>query len=132
MTDQADEELLGGRRVLVVEDEIVIAMLLEDFVEELGGGVVGPVGSADRAMKLIETEEIGVATLDVNIADGNIYDAAAALNSRSIPFVFVTGYSELPESLSEFCGMPRLKKPFTLEELADVFGKAIDGNGSSS
>lgn len=119
------EDLLAGRKVLVVEDEIVIAMLLEDFVEELGGGIVGPVGSTTGAVKLIETEEIGAATLDINIADGSVYEAAAALTSRSIPFVFVSGYSELPDCPPEFRDTPRLKKPFTLDELAAVFSKAI-------
>lgn len=123
---------LEGFRVLVVEDEVIIAMLLEDFVEELGGEVVGPVQSASRAMKLIETEEIGAATLDVNVAGGNVYDAAAALESRSIPFVFVTGYSGLPGCPTEFTDTPTLKKPFTLDELAAVFDAVIEDPGNES
>jgi len=116
---------LEGQRILVVEDEVIIAMLIEDFVEELGGGIVGPVGSASSAVKLIESEDICAATLDVNIADGSVYDAAAALRSRSIPFVFVTGYSDLPDCPPEFLDAPRLKKPFTLDQLADVLSQSI-------
>src|SRR5262252_9494244 len=91
-------------RVLVVEDEYLIRMLLEDMLDELGYGVAAAVG------------EFSAAILDVNLDGQEIYPVADILAQRGLPFVFVTGYGErsLPEA---YRGRPALQKPFQAEQL---------------
>jgi CheY-like chemotaxis protein len=125
MTTETERTALAGLRVLVVEDELVIAMLLEDMLEELDANVVGPVKSPEDAVSAITSEPPDAATLDVNMGGRRSYAAAAALRARSIPFVFVTGYSKIPDCPHEFRNVPKLTKPFRLSELASVLETAL-------
>jgi CheY-like chemotaxis protein len=109
---------LAGLRVLVADDEVMVAMLLKGMLTALDAEVVGPVNSTETALRAIEEEALDAATLDVNMRGSRIYKAAAALRQRGIPFIFVTGYGDLsdcPESLRD---VPRLTKPFRLKDLA--------------
>lgn len=107
---------LAGRRVLVVEDEMVIVLMIEDILQELGCIVVGSVGKLDAAIRLATDEVLDVAVLDVNIRGGHIYPVAEQLRARGIPFVLASGYGDwaLDETLRDY---PRLNKPFTMKEL---------------
>nr|WP_294544720.1 response regulator [uncultured Rhodopila sp.] len=107
---------LAGRRVLVVEDEMMIAIVLEESLRSLGCAVVGPASKLDHAMRLASTESLDAAVLDVNIRGGQVFPVAEILIARGIPFVLASGYSDwvLPEDMQ---GKPRLTKPFTLREL---------------
>jgi CheY-like chemotaxis protein len=107
---------LAGCRILVVEDEMLIALLLEEALQSLGCIVVGPVSKLDAALRLATGEELDAAVLDVNIRGGQVFAAAEKLVDRGIPFVLASGYSDwiLPEAMQ---GKPRLTKPFTLREL---------------
>jgi CheY-like chemotaxis protein len=91
MTD-ADRSL-SGLRVFAVEDETLIAMMLEIMLEELGCKVVGVAGTLPRALAQIETMDIDAAILDVNIGGEKVYPVADALAVRGVPFVFCTGYA---------------------------------------
>ncbi len=106
----------GGWRVLVVEDEMMIAMFLEEALKGLGCVVVGPVGKLGDAVRLARDAVLDAAILDVNIRGGQVFPAAEILEARGIPFVLASGYSDwiLPEAMQ---GKPRLTKPFTLHEL---------------
>lgn len=113
-----------GLRVLLVEDETLVALLLEDMLGELGHAVVGPVARLDKALEMAAGEPIDIAILDVNINGGQSYPVAEALAARDIPFVFSTGYGQrsLP---AQYRDQPTLQKPFQQHDLrrllAEVF-----------
>ena len=111
----ADRQLVGCR-VLVVEDEAMIAMLLNWFLVDLGCFVVGPVGSLPAALLLAQQEEIDVAVLDMKIHGGDSIPVAETLQARGIPFVFASGNSDwaLPVGLRN---PSHLNKPFTMPDL---------------
>src|ERR1700690_275360 len=102
---------LCGRRVLVVEDEMIVAWLLEDMLAELGCAVLGPAASVNQALAIIEAEAIDVAVLDVNLNGQMSYPIADALAARGLPFVFVTGYDK-DRMLKGYRTFPVLQKPF--------------------
>jgi DNA-binding response OmpR family regulator len=108
----------AGRRVLVVEDEALIAILIEDVVQDSGGAIVGPVATLEKALKLAEEEDFDAAILDVTIRGGKVFAVAKLLQERGIPFVFASGYGDwaLPKELRD---KPRLTKPFTVGELEE-------------
>lgn len=108
---------LAGARVLLVEDEATICLLLEDLVETAAGMVVGPAASAERALALLDAEAVDVAVVDVGLKDGPGYPVAAALDARGIPFVFTTGHDQLP---ADWAGRPHLAKPVASQELLDM------------
>ena len=108
----------AGCRVLVVEDDMLIAVAIEEVLHALDCQVVGPVASLEKALKLAQGETFDVAILDVTIRGGKIYPVAELLLARGIPFVFASGYGDwaLPEALRD---QPRLMKPFTATELEE-------------
>lgn len=116
MLDATVVDSLAGRRVLVVEDEMMIAIVLEESLRLLGCIVIGPVSKLDDAVRLARTESLDAAVLDINIRGGQVFPAAEILMARGIPFALASGYSDwiLPQSMQ---GKPRLTKPFTLREL---------------
>ena len=104
------------RRVLVVEDEYLIRMLLEDMLSDLGYAVTAAVGTIAEASGLAESGEFDAAILDVNLDGAPIYPVADILAKRGLPFVFVTGYGE--NSLeAPYRDRPALQKPFQAEQL---------------
>jgi two-component SAPR family response regulator len=107
---------LAGCRILVVEDEMLIAVLIEDVLKELGCIIVGLASKLDVALRLARDETMDAAILDVAIRGGYVYPVADLLLARGIPFVLASGYGNwvLPEALRE---QPRLIKPFTQEDL---------------
>lgn len=111
-----EPRIVEGRRVLVVEDEMTIALLIEDTLLELGAEVVGPASRLDAALRLAGEGSIDAAILDVNIRGGNSYPVADILVERGIPFVFCSGYSDwaLEERHRD---RPRLAKPYSAEDL---------------
>ncbi len=114
---------LSGRRVLVVEDEMMIAMLAQDMLEELGCAVIGPAHTLETALPLV-SEGIDCALLDVNLAGQPVHEVADALRAKGVPMVFSTGYGEQglrPEDR----GSPVLQKPFRSAELAVALEKAL-------
>jgi len=103
-------------RILVVEDEYLIRMLLEDMLTDLGYDIAGAVGTIAEASDLAANAEFDIAILDVNLDGKEIYPVAEILAKRGKPFVFVSGYGE--GSLAEpYRGRPSLQKPFQAEAL---------------
>ncbi len=113
----------GPDRILVVEDEAIVAMLLEDMLAELGYGVVGLVTRLDRALDLARGAPIDAAVLDVNINGNDTYAVADALRARAIPFVFATGYGT-KELAERFRATPITQKPFHRDDLARALDAA--------
>ena len=85
---------LVGKRVLVVEDEALVALMLHDMLVEIGAVVVGPAATIQQGLTLIEAEPMDAAVLDVNVQNERIDAVAEALHIRGIPIVFATGYGE--------------------------------------
>jgi CheY-like chemotaxis protein len=103
-------------RVLVVEDEYLIRMLLEDMLADLGYDVGAAVGTIAEASEHAANGEFHAAILDVNLDGQEIFPVADILAKRDLPFIFVTGYGEgsLPPN---YRGRPALQKPFQAEQL---------------
>jgi PAS domain S-box-containing protein len=117
-------------RVLIVEDEAVIAMELEQVLTSTGFSVVGPVGTVRAALALIETERLDAALLDANLGGHPVDEVAAALTRSNVPFAFATGHdrSGLPQS---FASAPILRKPFNSAEVVTTVSAIIRPAGPS-
>src|SRR5262249_5717502 len=113
---QNSAETSGERRILLVEDEALVAMLLEEIMADLGYQVVGPVGRLAEAIELAKRAEIDGAILDVTLAGHHVYDVAATLDARGIPFMFATGYGQ-SGLRDDYIGRPVLNKPFRANDL---------------
>ena len=115
----------AGKNVLIVEDEIMIRLLLEDMLGDLGYTIAAAVGRIDDAVKLAKTGEFDVAILDVNLNGQTVSPVAEILEARGLPFVFATGYGErgLPE---RFSNRPTLQKPFQQENLGRILSQAFE------
>jgi CheY-like chemotaxis protein len=114
----------AGRRVLVVEDEFLIRMLLEDMLADLGYEIAAVAGRLEEAAELAKEVECDLAILDVNLDGQDVYPVAELLGKRGIPFIFVTGYGG--RGLSDaYRSHPVLQKPFQLEELKKMLGKLV-------
>jgi CheY-like chemotaxis protein len=117
-------KLLSGRHVLVVEDEMMILMIIEDMLAELGCESVTAAATVDQALALIDTRTFDAALLDMNLNGNKSHDVADALAARGVPFVFSTGYSAL-NIRDDYRNRPVLKKPFPYEKLVEIFKQLL-------
>ena len=113
---------LAGLRVLVVEDEMMVSMLIEDMLEDLGCTVVGPASRLDEAIELANTAELDCAVLDVNLGGQPIFPLADLLRAKGAPFAFATGYGDAGLREADR-GSPVLQKPFREGDLARILGE---------
>ena len=111
-------------RVLVVEDEMLIGMLLEDMLADMGHEVVAVVPRVNEALAAVQHEAFDVASLDVHLNGQSAFPVAEALIERGIPFVFATGYGErgLPE---KYRSRPILQKPFARDDLERILKSLV-------
>lgn len=114
---------LAGHRVLVVEDEELIGMMLADLLEDLGAAVAGPVGSVAEAVRLVEQEALTGALLDLSLRGETAYPVADRLQERGVPYIFITGYGQ-GHLAPRHALVPELSKPFGPDQLAGVLAKA--------
>lgn len=115
---------LAGKRILIVEDETLVAMMLEDMLEQFGCEVVGIAPRLAQAKAISDSSQFDCALLDVNLAGETVYPFAERLSERGTPFVFVTGYDR-PELMKRFRGRPVLRKPFEAEALERALIKVL-------
>jgi CheY-like chemotaxis protein len=120
MSEQSSSD---GKRVLVVEDELMIRMLLQDMLSDLGHTLAGEAGRIDEAMTLAKKGEFDLAILDVNLNGQPISPVVEILLERGLPFVFATGYGQrgVPEPYRQ---TPTLQKPFQADALAQAIEAA--------
>jgi CheY-like chemotaxis protein len=113
-------------RLLVVEDEYLIRMLLEDMLADLGYEVAAAVGTLAEASAFATDGDFHAAILDVNVDGREVFPVAEILLRRGLPFVFVTGYGErnLPAPFSD---RPSLQKPFQAEQLKSTLAALLAG-----
>lgn len=116
--------VLAGKRVLILEDEPLIAMMAADMLMRLGASVVGPVASLEEAERLAETGAFDAALLDLNIDGQMSSDLVERLVGRALPVVVATGYGKRAESLAERA-LPVVSKPYTLERIEAAFAAAL-------
>jgi len=110
---------LAGLRVLVVEDEMMVSMLIEDMLTDLGCHVVGPAARLDEALTLAEHAELDCAVLDVNLGGQSTFPVADLLREKGAPFAFATGYGDAGlRDVDRDCLV--LQKPFREADLARV------------
>jgi two-component sensor histidine kinase/ActR/RegA family two-component response regulator len=116
---------LDKPRVLVVEDEALVGIMIQECMTELGFQIVGPVCTASDALEAAKAGDFDAAILDINLGDGMVYQVAEILARRHVPFVFVTGY-DADSVDSRFRGIPVLQKPVEREMLQKLFTQGAD------
>ncbi len=122
MLDQQHHQ--ENMKVLVVEDESLIAMQIESVLRAAGHDVVGPVGRLDRAVSCALDGRLDAAVLDVNLGGERIFPAADVLAARGVPFVFLTGYGR--EALPDrFRDRPAARKPYSARVLLMLLSRAL-------
>ena len=115
---------LKGLRLLVVEDEVFTALLIEDLVTSLGCVLAGTASTVNEALKLIEMVPIDGALIDVNLGGEMAAPVIQALSDRGIPLILVTGYEAPPPN-----GFPVVHKPFEPHDLRDAINQHLGPNG---
>jgi CheY-like chemotaxis protein len=121
LTESAE---LQGLRVLVVEDEFLVAMDIEAMLRELGCEVVGPTGDLENALRIARNGTLDLALLDVNLGGEPVTAVAEALVARAVPIVFCTGY-QVENLCSRQPPAPTLMKPFQPADLRAALERAL-------
>ena len=126
-----DDELLSGKRVLVVEDEMLVAMQIEDMLSDLGCTSITVAATVEAALNLIAANVFDLATLDVNLDGTRSSAVAEALKDHHIPLTFATGYGD--HGFGEaFEDRPVLHKPYSFCQLKEVLRKLLADGGAST
>ena len=113
-----------GRNILVVEDEPLIAMMLEDFLETLGHRIHASCDNLSDALEACKDEGFDLAILDVNLKGELVWPVAQMLHDRGVPFVIASGgHVEPPPAL--FADAPLLEKPYTIDRIGPVLEQAV-------
>ncbi|MCF7701611.1 response regulator [Loktanella sp. M215] len=116
---------LDGKRVLVVEDEFLLAMMMEDLLLDEGCIVVGPFSRVAEALVAARNEEIDLAVLDVNVAEEKVFPVATQLEARGVPFILLTGYGQkaIPDDCPHW---EAHSKPYDPQTLIDVLAAKVN------
>lgn len=122
---------LRGRRVLVVEDEFLVALLLEDQLERLGCRIGPTAATLAEAMDAVAAESFDIAVLDVNLSGEKSFPVAAVLKARGTPFLFATGFGEAGIDPA-FADAPVLQKPYTEVQLGCALLAALSASRSGT
>jgi DNA-binding response OmpR family regulator len=124
MTPTPETPDLHGLRILVLEDTLLVAEMIEDALHDLGCDVIGPAPRLQRGLALAGEEGLDGALLDVNLAGERCFPIADALVERGVPFAFLTGYGDagIPPEYQE---VPRLAKPFDLRSLEGLVARCF-------
>ena len=116
----------ASRNILIVEDEPLIAMMLEDFLESLGHSIAATCDSLDTAMAEVEKGGFDVAILDVNLKGQNVWPVATRLREQGVPFVIASGGHVEPPP-AEFAAVPLIEKPYTVDRVTPAINAAFAG-----
>lgn len=130
MADRRQQPSFAGRRILIAEDELLLALELQKTLGEWGCIVLGPVPSTSRALALLETEVPDAVVLDLNLKDELATPVADVLAARGIPFVLLTGYGAMLINDAVLRAAPHVNKPLEREMLGAALSAALDLDGS--
>jgi CheY-like chemotaxis protein len=122
--DQASR--FAGVRVLIIEDETLIALLLEDMLTELGCTILGSASTVETAIEMLDRALPAVAVLDINLNGEKSYAVAQTLADRGVKFIFSTGYAD-GRLEAPWQDRPVLQKPFGQKQLAETLDAALKG-----
>jgi DNA-binding response OmpR family regulator len=116
---------LRGRRILVVEDDMLIAMMIEDMLTDLGCAVIGPANGLSQGQALADDGvAIDAALLDVNLGGESVFPLADRLRARGVPLIFSTGYGESGlRAIDVGCAM--LRKPYRVSDVEDALNRVL-------
>jgi len=114
----------AGHRILIVEDEMFVAILLEDMLAELGHEVAGIASRVATALPLVDTLDFDLAILDVNLAGEMSFPVADLLAEKGVPYLFSTGYGR-PGIIPAHAHRPVLSKPFSSGDLQSAIASAL-------
>jgi CheY-like chemotaxis protein len=117
-------KLLSGRRVLVVEDEFIILLMIEHMLKELGCDSVTAAATIKKALALIDSNVFDVAMVDMNLKGQDSRAVADALAARGVPFMFCTG-NRAEDTMVALIDRPVLRKPIRLEDLVDILTRLL-------
>lgn len=134
MPSGVERPVLGGRRILIVEDRYLVADDLRRICRRHGAEIVGLAATVEQARRMAEEETLDLAILDIDLRGEDVFDVAAILDRRGIPFVFVTGYrrGHLPEA---WRSRPVVSKPFSEADLLasiDALSPRLRGSGPAA
>ena len=118
------ESALAGMRVLVVEDDMIVALDIKRALTDAACTVVGPVAFLEEAVRLAREEPLDAAVVDINLNGDPAYPVTEALAERGVPFVFITGYGDR-DVAEGYRARPRLRKPFSPDELRQVLARCL-------
>ena len=121
---------LAGLNILVVEDELLIAVEMEAMLEDLGCHVLGPFSRVMEALDALDALQVDAAVLDVNVRGEMIFPVADRLRARGVPMVFCTGYADLPDILDPLEGSVRLSKPCTGSHVEAALRAELEKTGA--
>lgn len=117
-------QILSDHRILVVEDEALIAFEIEEAIRDAGGVVVGPFATVGDAMRLVETEDISAAILDMQLGPNSSLPIAKRLAEKDVPFLFYTAYAD---KIERWIAAQIVKKPATPAALVAAVAALIGG-----
>ena len=121
------KRMLDKRRILVVEDEAMLAIDLQEALRDCGATVVGPAGTPDEALAFIEDGKVDCALLDIKLGDEDVSAVAATLERLAVPIIFVTAYSDarIPRGLET---RPLLRKPYEQRALLNLIASIVNAD----
>lgn len=117
--------LLRGLRILVAEDDALLALGYEESLKDAGAEVVGPAATVEEAGKLAEANGISAALLDIRLDDGEVWPVARLLAGKGVPFAFCTGHFNSSNLPAEWSGRPILTKPTRSNRIIDALAKML-------
>jgi DNA-binding response OmpR family regulator len=124
--NRSAKSTFAGRRVLVAEDQLLIAQLIDQFLSSLGCEMIGPARTTAEALAAIRAHELDGALLDLHFDGETCEPAARELARRGIPFIVISGAAKAPAEPSGLLAeAPRLTKPFTVRQLEDIMSRTF-------